>query len=190
MPGWSGRSRWRRESGGTTAGLRRSTMEDVETTRLAFRPGRITTLFVGESAPFNGDFFYRGDPLMTRHMRTAIENSLGATDDFLATFKGYGWYLYHLVLTPVDHLRGRLDESRASPHEPASLRGSPNTSRSRSCRCCAQSVRTSRSQPRWLAAASRRSTRRFPAWGARRSSKTKCGRSGRRCPDSERKGNH
>lgn len=82
-------------------------VDDVEIIRLEFRPARITTLFVGESAPFNGDFFYRGNPPMTIHMRTAIEHSLGVTDDFLATFKGYGWYLDDLVLTPVDHLRGR-----------------------------------------------------------------------------------
>ena len=35
---------------------------------------------------------------MTIYMRTAIEHSLGVTDDFLATFKGYGWYLDDLRL--------------------------------------------------------------------------------------------
>jgi len=85
---------------------------DIETTRLAFRPNRITTLFVGESAPFNGDFFYRGSPPMTQHMRCAIEESLGPTGDFLETFKAFGWYLDDLVLTPVDHLRGTAAERR------------------------------------------------------------------------------
>src|SRR5229473_704723 len=42
-------------------------MEAVEATRARFRPERITTLFVGESAPDSGDFFTR--------------------------FKAYGWYL-------------------------------------------------------------------------------------------------
>jgi hypothetical protein len=80
---------------------------NVETTRLAFRPSRITTLFVGESPPFNGAFFYRGNPPMTRVMRRAIEESLGATDNFLETFKAFGWYLDDLVLDPVDHLDDR-----------------------------------------------------------------------------------
>lgn len=76
----------------------------VEETRLRFRPERITTLFVGESAPAGGDFFYYGKSAMTRYMREAIENALGETDDFLSTFKGYGWYLDDLSLIPVDKL--------------------------------------------------------------------------------------
>jgi hypothetical protein len=44
---------------------------------------------------------------MTQHMRSATEESLGPTRDFLATFKSFGWYLDDLVLTPVDHLRSR-----------------------------------------------------------------------------------
>ena len=67
----------------------------------------MTTLFVGKSPPFNGAFFYSGNPPMTRVMRRAIEESLGATDNFLETFKAYGWYLDDLVLTPVDHLDDR-----------------------------------------------------------------------------------
>src|SRR5947207_15177296 len=79
-------------------------METVEVTRLRFRPEQITTLFVGESAPASGDFFYYGTSAMTHYMREAIESALGKTDDFLETFKGYGWYLDDLSLIPVDKL--------------------------------------------------------------------------------------
>ena len=78
----------------------------IEATRLRFRPERIMTLFVGESAPASGDFFYYGTSGMTRYMRQAIEGAFGATDDFLQTFKGYGWYLDDLALVPVDKLPG------------------------------------------------------------------------------------
>jgi hypothetical protein len=37
-------------------------MIDVEAIRRAHRPEPIATLFVGESAPVSGDFFYRGNP--------------------------------------------------------------------------------------------------------------------------------
>jgi hypothetical protein len=37
-------------------------------------------------------------------MQRAIENSLGAANDFLERFKSYGWYLDDLVLTPVNHM--------------------------------------------------------------------------------------
>jgi hypothetical protein len=88
-------------------------MADLETIRLAFCPNRITTLFVGESAPFNGDFFYYGRTALERVMRSAIEESFGPTSgDFLKTFKAYGWYLDDLVLTPVNRLRGSADKYR------------------------------------------------------------------------------
>jgi hypothetical protein len=77
---------------------------DVETTRASYRPDPITTLFIGESAPASGDFFYYGGNAMLRHMKRATEAALGEGDDFLYRFKSYGWYLDDLVLTPVDKL--------------------------------------------------------------------------------------
>ena len=79
-------------------------MEAVEAARARFRPKRITTLFVGESAPHSGDFFYYGNNAMLRHMQRAVEHTLGGSDDFLERFKAYGWYLDDLVLTPVNQL--------------------------------------------------------------------------------------
>jgi hypothetical protein len=82
-------------------------MEAVEAARARFRPERITTLFVGESAPSSGDFFYYGNNAMLRHMQRAVEHVLGESDNFLKSFKAYGWYLDDLVLTPgVNHLTG------------------------------------------------------------------------------------
>jgi hypothetical protein len=79
---------------------------NVEVTRTRYRPDRITTLFVGESAPASEAFFYYGNSALTRHMETALTaNGLGGSGDFLERFKAYGWYLDDLVLTPVDHLQ-------------------------------------------------------------------------------------
>ncbi|WP_407114130.1 hypothetical protein [Bradyrhizobium sp. LMG 9283] len=80
-------------------------MMDVEFIRASYRPDRITTLFVGESAPASGDFFYLGKNAMLRHMQRATEAALGPADiEFLNRFKAYGWFLDDLVLTPVDKL--------------------------------------------------------------------------------------
>jgi hypothetical protein len=84
-------------------------MEKVEATRAKFRPERITTLFVGESAPASGDFFYFGNSAMTLYMRRVVEDTLGAGGDFRARFKAYGWYLDDLVLTPVNDLVRRSE---------------------------------------------------------------------------------
>ena len=79
-------------------------VEAVEATREQFRPKRVMTLFVGESAPASGDFFYYGNNAMLRHMQRAVEAAFGQGGDFLKRFKDYGWYLDDLVLEPVDKL--------------------------------------------------------------------------------------
>ena len=77
---------------------------EIEVARAHYRPKQITTLFVGESAPYSGAFFYYGNSAMTRHMQRAVESVLGASSNFLESFKAYGCYLDDLVLTPVNHL--------------------------------------------------------------------------------------
>jgi len=87
-------------------------MDAVEDTRARFRPKRITTLFVGESAPTSGDFFYYGNNAMFRYMQRAVQRALGEDGDFLQRFKGYGWYLDDLVLTPVNKLTKSQREAK------------------------------------------------------------------------------
>jgi hypothetical protein len=78
--------------------------EKVENVRIRYRPERIKTLFVGESAPHGGTFFYYGNGELYRQMRRAVERTFGESNDFLKTFKSYGWYLDDLVLEPVNRL--------------------------------------------------------------------------------------
>ncbi len=72
----------------------------IERLRHSFRPDRITTLFVGESAPIGGTFFYDGNSQLYRYMRAAFDGR----DDFLTEFKAKGFFLDDLVLLPVNHL--------------------------------------------------------------------------------------
>jgi hypothetical protein len=79
--------------------------ESVEAVRASYRPKQISTLFVGESAPNSGDFFYYGNTALTGYMNKAMEAAgLAGAGDFLERFKSYGWYLDDLVLTPVNQL--------------------------------------------------------------------------------------
>jgi hypothetical protein len=81
-------------------------MESVESVRERYRPKRVLTLFVGESAPHSGKFFYFGNTTLTRHMQEAMKAAgLGGSGDFLEHFKRLGWYLDDLVLTPVNQLK-------------------------------------------------------------------------------------
>jgi hypothetical protein len=66
--------------------------DNVEDVRARYRPERIATLFVGESAPVGGDFFYYGNSGMTRYMKRAVDDAFGPSDsDFLERFKSFGW---------------------------------------------------------------------------------------------------
>jgi hypothetical protein len=75
-------------------------MNHFEELRKSFRPGHITTLFVGESAPASGRFFYSGDSSLFHAMKRAFGNR----ETFLEDFKEKGFYLDDLVLTPINKL--------------------------------------------------------------------------------------
>ena len=75
-------------------------MKPFEELRKSFRPPLVTTLFLGESAPASGRFFYSGDSSLFHAMKRA----LGSEETFLEEFKKKGFYLDDLVLTPVNKL--------------------------------------------------------------------------------------
>jgi hypothetical protein len=92
-------------------------MIDIEKARTDYRPQRITTLFVAESAPVGGTFFYYGNGHLGRYLRRSIEEVLVEDGSFLERFQSYGWYLDDLVPVPVNHLTPR--ERRAAHLEAA-----------------------------------------------------------------------
>ena len=65
---------------------------EVEVARAHYRPERITTLFVGESAPYSGAFFYLRQQRHDAPHATRCGVGLGASGNFLDSFKAYGWY--------------------------------------------------------------------------------------------------
>jgi hypothetical protein len=88
------------------SGHDREAMRKRETLRRRFRPARLRLLFIGESPPASGRFFYRGDSGLYRAMRDAfraIDASITDTN-FLSIFQASGCYLIDLCPTPVDHL--------------------------------------------------------------------------------------
>jgi hypothetical protein len=80
--------------------------ENAERLRRRYRPARVRLLFIGESPPASGRFFYRRDSGLYRAIRDAfrmIDRSI--TDDtFLDIFQGSGCYLIDTCPAPVDHL--------------------------------------------------------------------------------------
>src|SRR5580658_8042107 len=78
-------------------------MNGLEKLRKSFHPDCVTTLFVGESAPASGRFFYSGNSSLFRAMKRAF----GDRETFLEDFKRSGFYLDDLVLTPINKIERR-----------------------------------------------------------------------------------
>lgn len=83
-------------------------MSRTEQLRWRYRPEVVTVLFVGESAPAGGTFFYDDDNpsklriRTERLMREELDDRIG--DDFLRSFQRLGFFLDDLCLEPINHL--------------------------------------------------------------------------------------
>ena len=79
-----------------------------EELRHQFRPDPINVLFVGESPPARGTFFYKGDSGLARYTKMSFEHAYSLPDlpmaDFLHGFKAAGCYLDDLCLEPVNRM--------------------------------------------------------------------------------------
>jgi hypothetical protein len=73
-------------------------------------PLAITTLFLGESPPHDGTFFYKQDSLLYHRMK----ESFGAASNFLPTFQAKGLFLDDLVLYPIKSNCGQKGTEQAS----------------------------------------------------------------------------
>ena len=95
-----------------------------ERLRRRYCPARIRLLFIGESPPASGRFFYRQDSGLYRAMRDAFQAvDPSITDDtFLDLFRNLGCYLIDACAEPVDHLDARSRRAACLAAEPALTR--------------------------------------------------------------------
>lgn len=76
---------------------------DYKTIRNSYKPHIVKILFVGESCPQGGTFFYNGDSNLHKHTKQAFEQ---ANMNFsLEYFKEYGCWLYDVCDVPVNGLQ-------------------------------------------------------------------------------------
>ena len=91
-------------------GARRSwrtlTESNRERLRRRYRPVVVRMLFIGESPPASGRFFYQRDSGLYRAIRDAFRGiDPSITDEgFLTVFQNAGCYLIDTCTDPVDHL--------------------------------------------------------------------------------------
>lgn len=84
-----------------------------ERLRRRFLPAQVRLLFIGESPPASGRFFYRGDSGLYRAVRDTFQAVDSSVSDagFLNAFRAAGCYLIDLCPEPVDHLELKLRRS-------------------------------------------------------------------------------
>jgi hypothetical protein len=90
-----------------------------ERLRRRYRPDDVRVLFVGESPPAGGTFFYRANSKLYAATREAFEAAIPALrqkDDFLAAFQRLGCYLDDLCPQAVNDLAIR-DPTRLAERE-------------------------------------------------------------------------
>src|SRR5664279_3494760 len=94
------------------------TRRQREILRRRFCPDHVRWLFIGESPPASGRFFYRGDSGLYRAIRDAFRTVEPSITDanFLAGLRASGCCLIDLRPEPVDHLgsQSRRAACRAS----------------------------------------------------------------------------
>lgn len=100
-------------------------MKNTEEIRQSFRPDKINLLFVAESPPRGGTFFYFQNSNLYFAVKEAFERIFTKFDhkDFLEFFKEQGCYLEDLCLTPVNGLmKSKRAEERLKGIEPLAQR--------------------------------------------------------------------
>jgi len=79
-----------------------------ERLRKYYRPDRVRILFVGESPPASGRFFYQADSGLHRAVRETFFRAFPSlrNTEFLGSFCSLGCYLVDLCGEPVDNMTG------------------------------------------------------------------------------------
>jgi len=84
------------------------TTDEYEDLRCEYKPDRIRVLFVGESRPANGTFFYMGNSMLFKHTMRCFGEHCNRPwrdpADFLTFVKSKDCYLDDLCREPVNHL--------------------------------------------------------------------------------------
>ena len=87
-----------------------------ESLRKRYRPDRVRILFIGESLPASGRFFYQADSGLYRAVRETFLRAFPSlkNTEFLDSFCSLGCYLVDLCGEPVDNMSGqdRIDACR------------------------------------------------------------------------------
>lgn len=78
----------------------------VEELRLKYKPEIVRTLFIGESAPAGGKFFYLENSDLYKSTKIAFDRKFNMNFN-PETFKHMGYWLYDICDSPVNHIKDK-----------------------------------------------------------------------------------
>lgn len=91
--------------------MEKLTPYETEKKRLEYKPDEIKVLFIGESPPSGGKFFFLNESDLYKNTRDCflkVFNGQFEECDFLRYFKSLGCYLDDLCFEPVDNLPSEI----------------------------------------------------------------------------------
>ncbi len=94
---------WRKLTDSSSQPVTDEWLSDIERLRECYKPDTVRVLFVGESPPAGGTFFYLGNSNLYHHTATALGLDECAKES-LHTFQEAGGYLIDLCPDPLDGL--------------------------------------------------------------------------------------
>jgi hypothetical protein len=99
---------------------KKTILRSNERLRNSLRPKKVRILFVGESPPASGRFFYQADSGLYRAIREAFVKAFPDLRDanFLESFRELGCYLIDLCEFPVDRLQPKARRKAHLAGEP------------------------------------------------------------------------
>ena len=86
-------------------------VKSIEQLRIEYKPKEVNVLFIGESPPQSGKFFYKEDSILYKYTREVFNLVYKEkyTTEFLEFFKSFGCYLDDLCHYPINN---KSDEKR------------------------------------------------------------------------------
>jgi hypothetical protein len=94
-------------------------IDEIELIRYRNKPEKIKILFVGESRPVNGTFFYNQNSNLYKNTKKAFDDFYQINRFSLDCFKSLGCWLYDICNQPMNHLNAaaRTEEIRSGIFE-------------------------------------------------------------------------
>ena len=93
-----------------------------EDLRNEYKPVKVELLFVGDSRPGGGKFFYQGDSVLYKETKKAFDQFFGNVEFSLERFKDLKCWFVDICLEPIGHLSSKEKRKLITENMPRLLK--------------------------------------------------------------------